>query len=151
MARALLMSLVLLADAAFGCSCMPNPAPDKALLKADAVFFGKAVKVSGQAGPHGSGEVRVKFEVERFWKGNVSRKLEIGTAASGALCGYGFQQGENYLVYAYADPTGGLRAALCSRTRPEADADEDFTVLGEGEVPSPCPAEAFPDALLAAN
>ncbi len=147
---ALLLVLALAAEGALACSCMPPPAPPQALAKADAVFFGKAVKVVGQAGPHGQGEVTVSFEVERFWKGNVQKNLDLGTAAHGALCGYAFRQGENYLVYAYTDPLGGLRTTLCSRTRLEADADEDFNALGDGETPS-FPAEAFTDALLATN
>lgn len=149
--RALVLGLLALgAPAAMACSCLPPPAPAQALLKADAVFLGKAVKVTGQAGPQGQGEVSVHFEVDRFWKGAVPRQLDLGTAAHDAHCGYGFRQGETYLVYAYADPLGGLRTTLCSRTRLESDADEDFAALGDGETPS-CPAEAFSDALLAAN
>lgn len=143
--------LVLGARQAAACSCAPVVAPDKALVQAAAVFLGKAVKVESPSSQPIGGEVHVKFQVDRFWKGVASRDVVVGTWSNGAMCGYGFQEGENYLVYAHIDSQGRLQTSLCSRTRLEADADEDLSVLGEGQIPSSLVPDSFSDALLAAN
>jgi hypothetical protein len=150
--RSLILGLLVLSVVAsleaFACSCAPNPPPDQALTQAGAVFLGRALKVKPPAAPQGM--VRVRFEVERTWKGIKNRHIVVETWDSSSMCGTAFTQGESYLVYAHADSQGKLRTSLCSRTRPESDAEEDLTILGEGEIPPPG-LESFSDALLAAN
>jgi hypothetical protein len=117
----------------FACSCAPPPEPKKALEQAKAVFLGEVTKIEED------GQNRtVTVKVERWWKGGDTAEVTVSTAKDGAACGYGFQKGMKYLVYA----TGGekdkpLRASLCSRTRPSEAAEKagDFKELGEGAAP----------------
>lgn len=140
-----------LARMALACSCAPGFTPQKAAAQAAAIFLGKAEKVVPPSSAQPFGEVQVKFKVDRFWKGLTSRHVVVGTWSQSAMCGYGFREGDNYLVYAHIDSQGKLQTNLCSRTRLEVDADEDLAVLGEGTVPSAPEPDAFFDALLAAN
>ena len=41
-------------------------------------------------------------------------------------CGYGFQLGGQYVVYAYRDNDNRFVTSICSRTRPASDADADL-------------------------
>jgi hypothetical protein len=61
------------------------------------------------------GSLSVTFEVERAWKGVSSRVLLVG--GSIGSCGYPFEMGREYLVFAVGTP-GGLGAYYCHRTAP---------------------------------
>ena len=51
-------------------------------------------------------------------------------------CGFPFEAGQAYLVYAYEDADDDLLAAwLCTRTRPLEYAQDDLEFLGEGQIP----------------
>ncbi len=148
------MGVVLLAPrVATACRCMPPPAPDKALEQATAVFAGTVQKVLL---PAGQGVKTVTLNVEQAWKGLQHRKpvVTVTTCANGACCGYGFQEGEGYLVYAHGE-ANAFTVSLCSRTRPLANADDDIAVLNKvvaGEriaappktQPAPAPVVAAP-------
>jgi hypothetical protein len=86
--------------------------------------------------------VRVTFRVSKVWKGPISATLAVTTARSGASCGYEFESGRDYLVYAEGTDQG-LTVSLCSRTQRLSEADEDLAILGDGIVP----AAAHPDML----
>jgi hypothetical protein len=61
--------------------------------------------------------VRVEFaEVGTFF-GIEASTVSVVTAGGGAACGYGFKQGERYLVYAtrVADGTGSKQASVLER------------------------------------
>ena len=130
------------------CSCMPSPAPDKAFEQATAVFVGTVQDIQQ---PTGRAAKLVTLTVEQGWKGLLPHpkpKVTVSTCASGACCGYGFQEKESYLVYAYGE-SNALTVSLCSRTRPLAQADDDIAVLNKivaGEriaaPPKPQPAPA---------
>jgi hypothetical protein len=47
----------------------------------------------------------------------------------GGDCGYAFQAGVDYIIYAYKNPEGRLETGICSRTRPLAQAAEDIAYL----------------------
>lgn len=51
------------------------------------------------------------------------------TGLGGGDCGFGFERGEKYIVYAYKKPDGRLGTGSCSRTRTFASADEDLKFL----------------------
>ena len=77
--------------------------------------------------------------MERWWKGGEQTEITVSTAKSGAACGYGFEKGKKYLVYAGKEDKGkALHVSLCGRTRTEKEAEKsgDFKELGEGKVPS---------------
>jgi hypothetical protein len=85
--------------------------------------------------------IEYEFRVEKVWKGAPRKTLRVYSARAGATCGYVFQVGKRYLVYArilkkgwlgdsHDDALKGrLSASLCSRTRELADAAEDLRQL----------------------
>lgn len=137
----LFLTMMLGAPSVDACSCMMPRAPSEALAKAGAVFAGRVVSVDvprGVAIPEGivtgsMDPVRIGFEVERVWKGSVTRSTTVTTARSGASCGFEFQTGRTYLVYASGSDT--LFVSLCSRTTEMPLAKDDLADLGEGSTP----------------
>ncbi|HFE44141.1 MAG TPA: hypothetical protein ENJ18_01425 [Nannocystis exedens] len=120
---------------ASACSCLPPEPPKEALEKAQAVFVGRVLEISEEGGGDMLARRRYRFEVSRFWKGELGETITLSSAASSAACGRSYAQDEQYLIYASTDPNGGgLVDFLCSRTRTLASADEDLAVLGPGKV-----------------
>jgi hypothetical protein len=96
------------------------------------VFLAEAVKVEVE------GQTRtVTSKVERWWKGGDKQEVIATTHKSGATCGYGFEKGMKYMVYAGMEKDKSHRVSLCSRKRTEKEAEEsgDFKDLGEGKKP----------------
>ena len=54
------------------------------------------------------------------------KEIEIATGSGGGDCGYEFQTGVEYVVYAYKNAEGRLETNSCSRTRPLSEANEDI-------------------------
>jgi hypothetical protein len=137
--RYLLIAASLLFGApAFACDCAEPPPPKKALEGATAVFLAEAVKVEVE------GQTRtVTFKVDRWWKGGDKPEVITTTHKSGATCGYDFEKGKKYMVYAGVEKDKSLRVSLCSRTRTEKEAEKsgDFKDLGEGKKPTVAIAE----------
>lgn len=130
-----LTGIALAAGLADACSCAPNPPAKQALEKSGAVFTAKVVKMNDEAG--GAGIRReVTLEVIRVWKGVTAKSLTVSTAKSGAACGYGFQEGKSYIVYAHKGDGEKLFVSLCSRTAPLERAQGDVKELGEGKAPA---------------
>ncbi len=132
----LVLALVTLItpDSAAACSCISPASPAIELARSDAVFSGKVVDIGGpMADAPFESAVRVSFKVYRVWKGPVSGTLTVGTAENDAACGYKFENGGEYLVYA-SGSRGGLTTNLCTRNHPLAGAGEDLAALGEGQV-----------------
>ena len=124
-------------DRAFACSCVAPWPPTEALAGATAVFVGKVSNLDVSTGllTSTADPVEVTFQVSKVWKGPVHSTLLATTARSGASCGYGFERGQEYLVYARGTETE-LEVSLCSRTQPLSAADEDLAVLGQGNIPT---------------
>lgn len=105
-------------QAAYGCSCR-EVAPDKKQrvnykkwLKDfnGAVFVGQVIKIEKDEARY---EVKVTFEVEKYWKGVEMSQAFIYTAMDGAACGVTYVEGKNYFVI--ANPSGGkFHTDLCS-------------------------------------
>ncbi len=135
--------VVLAADArcAWACSCEPPGSTAAERERATAVFAGRVERLEAGNGSIVSKTdpaVQVTFAVQQVWKGDVPQTMFLTTAQWGASCGYTFEQGQQYLVYAFTF-NDTLQAYLCSRTRPLADAQDDLAVLGEGRVPVAAP------------
>ncbi|MCU1238512.1 MAG: hypothetical protein JWP63_6479 [Candidatus Solibacter sp.] len=83
-----------------------------------------AVQINGFLGTH------AVFDVAEAFLGmeGVGKRVEIRTGMGGGDCGYGFQRGQAYVVYAYKGADGVLVASICSRTSPveQAQADLDY-------------------------
>lgn len=131
----MVVSGLLVGQWLWACDCAPPPAPKKAMEGAAAVFFGEAINVEVE------GQTRtVTLKVEKWWKGGEKAEITVTTHKSGATCGYGFEKGKKYLVYAHRDEKQKtLNVSLCSRTRTEKEAekDGDFKELGAGSAPEP--------------
>jgi hypothetical protein len=113
----ILMSFLFLISAqkSFACSCLVSDKPLKTQVKeafngAAAVFAGEAVEVAKV-----EDGFLVKFKVEKSWKGKFSREIKITTNADSAMCGYTFEVGKKYIVYADGS-ADKLAVYLCSRT-----------------------------------
>ena len=79
---------------------------------------------------HGWGYRHRHPTVSEVWKGPKQRTVEVTTGAdSGMGCGYSFEDGREYLVYAGK----GISVDLCRETKPLAKARADLAVLGNGE------------------
>ena len=110
--------MVASAERSYACSCVFSPEPLKkqvqgAFSSSDAVFSGEVIEI--KASPTNEYDVLVKLKINYVWKGESTREITIKTAKDSAMCGYNFEVGKKYLVYAY-----GLKDALstsnCSRT-----------------------------------
>lgn len=126
----LLLGLALSAPTARACTCIGPPPPAEALSEAAAVFVGTADDLDEVDGQRGK-ELSVRLHVDRVYKGLEGEQVAVRTASNGAACGFGFERGERYLVYAH-EYEGQLRVSLCSRTRAAAHARADFRALGAG-------------------
>jgi hypothetical protein len=94
------------------CSCIgPNPAC--AAWKGAAVFRGRVLSQTLD-----DGEIRVRFAVmEAFHGVPQSRDITVTTAEQSSACGFAFENGREYLVYAHeASDPGVLATSKCTRT-----------------------------------
>ncbi len=122
----------------YACSCLPfgdeSVTKQVARSKTDAraIFSGKVLKVIRNLEKH---QITVKLQAEKSWKGTVPRKITITTASDSALCGYNFEVGQSYLIYAQGASAKDLQTNLCTRTARISDAKADLRALGKGKIP----------------
>ena len=145
------------------CSCAPPGAPRVALDSSEAVFRARVIALDDRPIPlpdisslqgearqeaewaylrRAIERLRVTLEVRRVWKGDVAERIDIYTANECCICGYPFERGKEYLIYAYRLPSGRLATTICSRTRPMSRAREDLDALGPGTLPSKLPSDS---------
>ena len=132
----LVASVLLVVDLrpALACSCAPPPPPAEAAEQHDAVFAG-AVTDTRLEGREVDGDQIASIEVAEVYAGDVAEVVEVSTAATGAMCGYGFEAGTEVLVYASQRVDGSLSTDLCTRTTTLDRAEEDLAALGDGSAP----------------
>lgn len=121
----------------YACSCFQ---PDnetltqrvgKAKNDARAVFSGRVLEIIRK--PENN-QIAVKLRTEKLWKGNVSKQVTITTGADSALCGYNFEVGKSYLIYAQGSNANNLQTNLCTRTAELTAAKADIKVLGRAKI-----------------
>jgi hypothetical protein len=142
--RAWLLTLFfcgLLPHGASACDCADPGPPCKAFANTPVVFTGRVVKIATISVKAPSGDLYedrlIVLEVERSYRGSVSKNVEVVTGSGGSDCGYDFRMGEHYLVYAYPHPQSGkLYTGICQRTRPISDAGDDLDYLSKNDDPS---------------
>jgi hypothetical protein len=81
--------------------------------------------------------VVVKLRVIESWKPVTAKEATVYTGRGGGDCGYSFQIGENYLVYAYKYNKTVLGTNICQRTQKLRDAAQDLRLLGKGRLTVP--------------
>ena len=124
---------------AYACSCLPPEGPKAELEKAKAVFAGTVLEKIERTDPQANfrfDSVKVRFKVSEVWKGIVGkREVVITTGPNSAACGFFFEQGKKYLVYASSPNNSSLSTSLCSRTKLFSNAQEDLSELGDPKNP----------------
>ena len=117
---------------AHACSCDPPVSTDQEYDRVDYVFAGEVAEIGD---PDSDDYLDVLFEVSESWKGVDHRKITIGTPAYGDACGFDFNEGGEYLVYASDNDARygpDIVTGICDRTNSLALVDEDLVVLGTG-------------------
>jgi len=102
------------------CSCI-KPDPSKTLTQqvseayknSKAVFSANVLSLKEDSE---KGEIRVKLRLIKPWKGKLGKTLTLVTGLGGGDCGYFFEVGKTYLIYAYRDEDKRLTTNICSRT-----------------------------------
>lgn len=129
--------LSLASAQANACMCEGPPSPCASYGKADAVFVGTVISVgesksfkSNYLGAVDWYPVAYKFSVEQSYSGVSGTRVEVLTGPVGIDCGYPFEAGQRYLVYAYRDDKDKLSTSVCTRTKLFASAREDLAFLG---------------------
>ncbi len=115
------------------CSCSPSadniPFEEKVKEAVDistAVFSGEVSEVKKEPGTF---FVKVKFKVKTAWKNKFVKEITITTGLNDGLCGYNFEVGEEYLIYAYGKQNN-LGTGICTRTS-LLKSNKDITVLNK--------------------
>lgn len=153
------LALALAQGAVLACSCV-SPPPDvktaRDLAKwyasrSDAVFEGAVERIDfkwnvvdakvGDLLPADMDQepaLQVTFRVSRWYRGAGQNSIVITTGVGGGDCGFGFEVGKQYLVYAYIDDLGQLSTGICSGTGALEDSQVDLSYL-RGEPVSHTP------------
>ena len=106
--------------------------PCEAYWKASAVFLGTVTYTTTTTTKRGEFDFHsriFRFTVDKAFRGAEGKEVEVLTGSGGGDCGYGFQLGGQYFVYAYRDKTNRLYTNICSRTRPASEADADLAYV----------------------
>ncbi|MFC4116337.1 hypothetical protein [Nonomuraea zeae] len=119
--------LVGASPAAHACSCA-DLTPAQAVGHADAVFTGTVVNVQvGDGDPFGPRPPAVyRFRADNVYKGAPAAEFTLASDLDGASCGYKFEPGTRYLVFAQSGTSGAaerapgvsLSSSLCSGNIP---------------------------------
>ena len=129
----ILLTFVLF-DEAKACSCaFGGAAPCQQYWRTDVVFTGLvtgSTKVEMEEGTYKSQRRLVRFEVVEPSRGIQAAQAEVITGWGGGDCGYQFEVGETYLVYAQRDEKNDrLHTSICTRTRPLSEASADLQYI----------------------
>lgn len=132
--------LLLVPNIGLACSCdlPPMNKSEKQLVelarkKSKAVFVGEVVEIIVPKTPSGEAAWfnEVRFKVLKKWKGIAAEEITVLTANVCCICGYKFEVGVSYLIYAYG--TERLETNICTRTVPLGAAEKDLQVLGKAK------------------
>jgi len=113
---AVIVFFLLGASSVSACSCMMESTKSiskkvkEAFTQSSAVFYGEVLEVNRQ-----ENSVSVKFRVSSSWKGKFSGEVIVQTAENSAMCGYNFEIGKRYLVYANGE-SDKFQTNICTRT-----------------------------------
>lgn len=143
----IIFSILIIFVFAFGagevlaCSCISNlDKPLKEQVKeayksASAVFIAEVIKIDKHPDKY---YLAIRTRVEKSWKGTSSRKITITTGQGTGDCGYSFETGKKYLVYAYGEKDGSVGTNICTRTYLAAE-NKDIAILNKLKRPIPVP------------
>ncbi|MDR6549731.1 hypothetical protein [Paenibacillus qinlingensis] len=125
---------------AYACSCAQPQTVEEQLSHSEAVFAGRVLEVKVQSNAKSGSTKAAVFEVSRIWKGGTESQITVHTGSGGGDCGFNFEKGKEYLVYAHPSTMYGdkelLVTIICDRTKGLDQAREDLAALGVGKIPS---------------
>jgi hypothetical protein len=146
MTRAALV-LFVFAPAALPCSCFqPNPVCSS-YWNTPLVFSGRAVSKQliyddPKPGVIGPGRYEVAFMVTESLKGDAGKQIVIRTHNQSSACGFDFEDGQDYIVFAY-ERNGEWWTSICSLTHRVKDADDSDLKWIHGLATAPPGATIF--------
>jgi hypothetical protein len=130
--------LIFIQIDALACSCdLPIPKLSlkqqvkKAWKSSNAVFSGKVLEITKQ--PQNF-YVSVRLLVVDLWEGNLPKEVTITTGLGNGDCGYPFEVGESYLIYANGSDENKLSTGICHRTKNLLEKPQDLKILGKGKL-----------------
>ena len=126
---------VLNASNVFACTCLLSPEAEsldsvvkKAYKNSSAVFAGEVIEIVQKPDVF---FVEVKFAVEQKWNDGIEKTVTVTTGKGGGDCGYRFEVGKKYLVYASNSYSkNSLRTNICTKTA-LAENNKDIAVLNK--------------------
>src|SRR5262245_30533632 len=108
--------LILAARHADACSCAAGRSACSDLGRVDALFSGTVTEIAPVTDSPGLRAVR--FRLEKRGKGtNGKEAIVLSAPQNGINCGYTFQVGQSYVVYAYSGEGGRLTTNMCAGTK----------------------------------
>jgi hypothetical protein len=115
----------------FGCSCIGGVPTCNTYWSTDTVFLGRVTKIQGipgtGAGPSAEWPATlVDFQITEHFRGASGTSITIRTGRGGGDCGYTFEPGKTYLVFASGSP---LTTGICNPTMPVERADETLAYI----------------------
>lgn len=129
-------------DKAYACEVLSVPQVQESYDNSTAVFSGKVARIQNYTVESFGDWHVVYFEVNRHWKlaneNTDYKQIILFTAPDSGACGYNFEVGESYVVYAikwWHDPNQ-LYTSIGYRNQPIEEAQEDLAFLGEGSEPT---------------
>jgi hypothetical protein len=108
------------------CSCGPKMTPCEAYGFNSVIFIG-LVTSSHITTDNRVTYRRYQIKVEESFIGSMAQTIEA--TSDNWTCGYEFEEGKRYLIYAHAPGKGVVSVSYCSRTRPVDMAAEDLNFL----------------------
>ncbi len=115
------------------CSCFSGGPVCQGFFNTPVVFSGRVTAI--EEGPRETGgkidwQPRiVKFAVNAHYRGGgIEQSVEVRTGMGGGDCGYRFEVGEDYLVYAHSHENR-LSTGICTPTKPLDKATEDLNFI----------------------
>jgi hypothetical protein len=129
----LISGLVLMDEVVRACSCAKVGPPCQEYWQSDAIFAGavksqKIIEEREEGSDYAFQNVLVHFKIEQAFKGIGGEEVEVVTGLGGGDCGYQFETGKRYLVYAGfgARDKKYLYTGICQRILPLGEAKEDL-------------------------
>lgn len=128
-----MLLVFLFSNQVHACSCTPSGPPCQSFWQTDAVFLGTVraktvvtAEVDNET-KRTAQQMSVRFLVEDVYRGLLGgNDVEIITGIGAADCGYNFEKGKRYLVYAN-EYQNKLRTSICTRTSLLTDARKDLS------------------------
>lgn len=110
---------------------LPPPAKPSGVIKGDYAANRRVGNVASDDNlhrPHPFHSRTIRLQVNSVFSGVATGQgsIEIATGMGGGDCGYPFEAGVEYVVYAYKAAEGELGTSICSRTRKLEQAAEDL-------------------------